>query len=288
MMKILSYTLFALLVLTANCVIADNPPTNHVCKFDFVVTTNHISSPSIRVINLTAGGPYWLTGSNVSVSVSGEAVTNVLGKHEIIGTPTPLYCDVVLSNGVCGAKNPYTATYDTKDVAPDSYTYDWTLGANPKVPGSGNSFSGTTTVSTPGPYTLIANFKGTVKDCGACTCYASGTTNCTISKLEIVVELEDPKTNSVRSGLNMETLKFILNGKEIPYEKLKLMPPEIDYVPGGIIWGKIKIHYVPDVSELNFIGENTVSVDIKDGVGNVMKQEVKTFKVFNSGSESGN
>jgi hypothetical protein len=159
----------------------------------------------------------------------------------------------------------------------------WTLGANPKVPGSGNSFSGTTTVSTPGSYTLTANYTGTVANCAACTCAASGSTNCIVSKIEIVVDLEDPKINSVRSGLNLETIKFILNGNPIPYDKLTIKVEESEWLDGTIVC-KCKVTYAPTLAELSISPSgNLVTVDVEDNVKNAMEQQVKTF-IFNSAS----
>ncbi len=234
--------------------------------------------------NLSAGGPYWLTGSNVIVAVSGEAVTNVVGKHEEKWIPTPLICPFIYPDGhACGATNPYPAKCETNNVAPDTYTYDWTLGANPKVPGSGKSFSATNSVSTPGPYTLTANFTGTRKDCDLCTCLASGSTNCNVYKIEIVVEIEDPKPNGVRSGLNLETIKFILNGNQIDNDKLTIKVEESEWLDGPIEC-KVKVYYAPSLDELVVSPlVNQVTVDIEDNVKNVMDQQVKTF-IFNSAS----
>jgi hypothetical protein len=269
----------------------DNLPPKHTCKFDLVVAEKHLSPPGICVTNLSAGGPYWLTGTNVDVYVSGKADLVKPGEHEEIGTPIPPIClyvypkdDPVYPEGhICNTPNPRTATRFPIKVSPDSYTYDWTLGANPKVPGSGNSFNATNSVSSPGEYTLAANFKGTVKDCAACTCYASGTTNCIVSKIEIVVDLEDPKINSVRSGLNLATIKFILNGNQIPYDKLTIKVEESEWLDGPIVC-KCKVTYAPTLAELSTSPSgNLVTVDVEDNVKNAMEQQVKTF-IFNSAS----
>jgi hypothetical protein len=168
------------------CLAVNNVPPKHECDFDFLVTTNHISPPTICVTNLTAGGPYALTGTNVEISVSGEAVPVVAGKHEIRGTPVPPVCLYVYpsDNHVCGKTNTYTATCSTNEVSPDIYTNSWTLSPGDfKGGGEGQSFSATNSVSSPGRYDLKADFTGSRKDCTNCTCHASGTTNCTVYQL---------------------------------------------------------------------------------------------------------
>jgi len=185
------YLLLSFFILSSKCFAAELPnvPPKHDCVFNFVETETHISPPKIAVTNLTAGGPYALTGSNVIVFVSGSVDLVTTGKHERIGTPTPLFCTFVYPAGyseypagtICGKPNPYAATCYTNDVSPDLYKYEWTLspggfGDN----GAGMSFSATNVVSTQGVYTLTADFTGISSKCGACTCGASGTTNCTV------------------------------------------------------------------------------------------------------------
>ncbi len=77
----------------------------------------------------------------------------------------------------------------------------------------------------------------------------------------------------------METLKFVLNGNQIDNKKLNVFRIKTDSFEHFEIIDTVVVQYVPAASELVFNGENTVSVDIKDKAGNVMKQEVKPFKV---------
>jgi hypothetical protein len=142
------------------------------------VTNNlHISSPTITG-EASAGGPYALIGknANVDIIVSGSAEPVTLGKHKEIITFQPSACS-------CGKKAP-GPIISYPEVAPDSYTYDWTLSpGNFGKSGSGQSFKGTNNVSTPGEYLLTANFKGTSKVCGICAGTASATDKCMVYQL---------------------------------------------------------------------------------------------------------
>jgi hypothetical protein len=204
------------------------------------------------VINLTAGGPYALTGSNVKISVSGEAEPVVAAKHEIKRTPIPPICLVVLTNGICGAVNPFTAKCDTNDVSPDSYTYDWTLSpGNFGKSGSGQSFSATNLVSMPGPYTLTANFTGTRKDCAACPpCYASGTANCTVYQL--IATATPPWLGLDRTGVELN--------KKTGEGKVSLTPLD----PATYEWELKSVGNAPVVCVLASYSGNTVNYSTLD------------------------
>jgi hypothetical protein len=179
MMKIISYTLFVLFVLTANYVVADNPATNqHYCVPFKPVTNNlHISSPTITGA-ASAGGPYALIGknANVDIIVSGSAEPVTLGKHKEIITFQPSACS-------CGKKAP-GPIISYPEVAPDDYISEWKLNpGNGTGPGK-QSFKGTNNVSTPGEYTLKANFTGNRTDCSACSGQkASATDECMVYQL---------------------------------------------------------------------------------------------------------
>lgn len=100
----------------------------------------------------------------------------------------------------------------------------------------------------------------------------------TVVKVEIVVDLEDPMTNNVRSGLKQDTLKFDLNGNVISNSNLTLQPTTVT-VDDEQITTKLKIIYVPSCNELNLPGSNTVKVDIDDMVDNHMDQVVNVFQL---------
>lgn len=108
--------------------------------------------------------------------------------------------------------------------------------------------------------------------------YFRSTLSVTVLKVDIAVDLEDQEVNGVRSGLKQDTLKFDLNGNVIPNSSLTLIPTTV-MVDGEVITNKLKVTYVPSLSELNRPGSNTVKVDIDDMVENHMDQLVNTFQL---------
>jgi hypothetical protein len=163
-MKLSKILILPLFILAANHALADNLSTNTPCH-TFVPVTNdvHIVHPTISG-EASAGGPYAIIGRDgtVDVTVSGSASVVTPGRHRVEISFSPSVCPV------CGAKAPDT-TVTYPDVYPDSYISDWTL-----TPGNGKgdgaqSFAGTNTVSSPGEYTLGANFKGFSQYCPDCS-----------------------------------------------------------------------------------------------------------------------
>lgn len=91
----------------------------------------------------------------------------------------------------------------------------------------------------------------------------------------ITVNLTDPLVNGVRSGLDVDTLRFELNGNVIDHSNLTILPT-YDSIETDILTD-LTVKYVPLSSELNLLGTNTVKVDIDDMVDNHMDQIELTF-----------
>lgn len=94
-------------------------------------------------------------------------------------------------------------------------------------------------------------------------------------KVSLAIEVEDPKINGVRSGLDLSTLQIKLNGTSvagstsITYETI-----DDEQVPV-----KLNISYTPTLSQLIVPGTNTVTVDIDDRVSNHMDRVINTFQL---------
>jgi hypothetical protein len=115
----------------------------------------------------------------------------------------------------------------------------------------------------------------------SCEGYSGSAIDVHVLDVMIAVELEDPEptpTNTVRTGLNENTLKFELNGKRIPKTELTLLKLT-ERVGSDNIVTSIKVSYKPSYSELYLSGDNTVKIDIDDMVGNHMDQRVHTFQL---------
>ena len=93
----------------------------------------------------------------------------------------------------------------------------------------------------------------------------------TVLRPEIEVSISEPVTNNVRSGLDLGTLRFELNGTVIQTSNLS-----IDSSYTGDLLTCLDIQYIPLSAEL-VSGTNTVKVDIDDNVDNHMDQLVETF-----------
>ena len=100
--------------------------------------------------------------------------------------------------------------------------------------------------------------------------------NVTVVEVDLAIEVEDPKINNVRSGLNVGTLQIKLNGTAISNPSIQTTYETID---GEQVPVKLNISYTPTCSELVFPGTNTVTVDIDDRVNNHMEQVTDTFQL---------
>jgi hypothetical protein len=92
----------------------------------------------------------------------------------------------------------------------------------------------------------------------------------------ITVELEDPKVNGVRSGLDESSLWFSLNQERIPNSELTL-ERTLEEVDGEQILAKLKVTYIPPRVKLIVPGTNTVQIIIYDMVMNLMEPVLTTF-----------
>ena len=113
--------------------------------------------------------------------MSGSVAAGPAGIHSNVTTFA--FCKCGNTNAPPTLSSPYPTGFTDSDVK-----FDWTFGDKPKVEGYGMSFSGTKSVSAPGPYTLTANFKGTRAGCTRCTCEAGASTNCTVYRLKVTAE----------------------------------------------------------------------------------------------------
>jgi len=96
------------------------------------------------------------------------------------------------------------------------------------------------------------------------------------TEVPIIVELEDPKVNEVRSGLDEDSLCFWLNDERIPNSELTL-EHTYEQVDGEQVLAKLKVTYIPPRAKLIIPGTNEVAASIADKVFNLMEPVVTTF-----------
>lgn len=104
-----------------------------------------------------------------------------------------------------------------------------------------------------------------------------------IAPLTILAFLEDPQFSSIYgeiySGLDLGTLIFTLNGKEIPLDALDIIKGDTAYFDKKHRIKDITIYYCPNIKDLIVPGMNTVNVIISDNVKNQMNPIVSSFKL---------
>jgi hypothetical protein len=163
-MKLSKIIILPLFILAVNCLLADNPSTNHVCSSE--KKDEHLDNPKFDV-QAYGGGPYALSGSNVEVNVSGNIINKTNGLHQTVEYP-------------CSCKNLPPIYYKPYKVFHNRFKYSWWLAPEPKgMPekwknsGDGDSFSDTAYVYTAGVYSVTAQFTGYCGACAKCTFSAS-------------------------------------------------------------------------------------------------------------------
>jgi hypothetical protein len=180
--------------------------------------------------------------------------------------------------------NGATMTVTVAGSNTGSYAID--LSANPSGRITFNESADATTSVTVGggcispPIVLNGATLGSVIVSGSCSNHsnvASGSVTATVVPA-INIDIEDPKVNDVRSGLNESTLVVTLNGNTISKQRLTLTRT-YETIDGEQVLVKLHVLYVPATSELRTSGNNTVTVDIDDMVENHMEQVTATFQI---------